>query len=121
MGKRGEGDAPPPPRRQLPRRFQLESLDPERDELAFFWDLDWEQRPEDGSLTERQSARQSGDETEQTCYCDKQYDGADCSQLRGRYLSIQARSQVIIPEGAKSYAMKSTRQGSNIGELLYPK
>ena len=33
----------------------------------------------------------------------------------------QARSQVKIPEGAKSFRMKSTRQGSNDDELLYPK
>ena len=33
----------------------------------------------------------------------------------------QARSQVKISEGAKSFTMKSTRQGSNHGEILYPK
>ena len=32
----------------------------------------------------------------------------------------QARTQAEIPEGAQSFAMKSTRQGSNDGELLYP-
>ena len=36
-------------------------------------------------------------------------------------LALQARSQVRIPEGAKSFAMKFTRQGSNDGELIYPK
>ena len=35
--------------------------------------------------------------------------------------TIQARSQAKIPEGAKSFTMKSTRQGSHDGELLYPK
>ena len=35
--------------------------------------------------------------------------------------SIQARSQTKISEGAKLFAMKSTRQGSNVGELQYPK
>ena len=30
-------------------------------------------------------------------------------------------SQAKIPEGAKSFTLKSTRQGSNDGELLYPK
>ena len=34
---------------------------------------------------------------------------------------LQACSQANFPEGAKSFAMKSTRQGSNDGELLYPK
>ena len=33
----------------------------------------------------------------------------------------QARSQAKIPEGAKSLTLKSTRQGSNDSELLYPK
>ena len=31
----------------------------------------------------------------------------------------QARSQAKTPEGAKSFTMKSTRQGSNDGELIY--
>ena len=34
---------------------------------------------------------------------------------------MQARSQVKIPEGAKPFAMKSTRQGNNDGEVLYLK
>ena len=32
-----------------------------------------------------------------------------------------ARSQVKIPEGAISFIMRSTRQGSNDGEILYLK
>ena len=50
-------------------------------------------------------------------------------RLHGRWLWMlrsvrcssfwQARSQAKIPEGAKSFTMKSTRQGSNGGELLY--
>ena len=33
----------------------------------------------------------------------------------------QARSQDKFPEDAKSLTMKSARQGSNDGEILYPK
>ena len=33
---------------------------------------------------------------------------------------MQARNQIKIPEGAKSFTLKSTRQGNNDGEL-YPK
>ena len=32
-----------------------------------------------------------------------------------------ARSQAKIPEGAKPFALKSTRPGNNDGEVLYPK
>ena len=42
----------------------------------------------------------------------------DPNALRCKKEWSQARSQVKIPEGAKSFAMKSTRQGSNYSELL---
>ena len=41
--------------------------------------------------------------------------------LVARYMTghrSEATSQAKIPEGAKSFAMKSTKQGSNDGELL---
>ena len=38
-----------------------------------------------------------------------------------KFAMKQARSHAKIPEGAKLFAMKSTRQGSNDGELLHPK
>ena len=45
-----------------------------------------------------------------------------CNIALSRYRH-QARSQTKVPEGAKSFtfAMKSSRQGSNYGVLLYPK
>ena len=43
-------------------------------------------------------------------------------QLRGRRGTARPNtaSRAKIPKGAKSFTMKSTRQGSNDGELLYP-
>ena len=48
--------------------------------------------------------------------------GAICARpmsCESNFTRLRARSQNKFPEGAKSFAMKSTRQGSNYGELLY--